>query len=184
MNTLDHYAAIIGIDWADNKHDLCRRLAGSEPLEYSLEAIFPVMPDTKYIDFCFVYEITSQIISDHQIANSLWIRCSFNSGAQQWKLFQLSNALQDSRRRFLRCTRILDLDELTQTAEIANRVAGIADIHLPGGLSSSSDPQLSSHAFISASGMLEPFLIELRASSVSDHLESSTDWRSMNSLIA
>jgi transposase len=35
MNTLDHYAAIIGIDWADKKHDLCLRAAGSDSLEYT-----------------------------------------------------------------------------------------------------------------------------------------------------
>ena len=38
MNTLDHYAAIIGIDWADKKHDLCLRVAGSDTLEYTVLA--------------------------------------------------------------------------------------------------------------------------------------------------
>ena len=38
MNTLDHYAAMIGIDWADKKHDLCLRLAGSGALEYTVLA--------------------------------------------------------------------------------------------------------------------------------------------------
>ena len=36
MKTLDHFAAIIGIDWADRKHDLCLRVTGSEALEYSV----------------------------------------------------------------------------------------------------------------------------------------------------
>lgn len=36
MKSLDHFAAIIGIDWADRKHDLCLRAAGSDTLEYSV----------------------------------------------------------------------------------------------------------------------------------------------------
>lgn len=36
MNTLDHYAAVIGIDWADRKHDLCLKPAGVDVLEYSV----------------------------------------------------------------------------------------------------------------------------------------------------
>jgi len=36
MKTLDHFAAIIGIDWADRKHDLCLRVTCSEALEYSV----------------------------------------------------------------------------------------------------------------------------------------------------
>ena len=36
MNTLDHYAAIIGIDWADRKHDLCLQVTGHDDLEYSV----------------------------------------------------------------------------------------------------------------------------------------------------
>lgn len=35
MNTLSHYAAIIGIDWADKKHDLCLKPSGSDDLEFS-----------------------------------------------------------------------------------------------------------------------------------------------------
>lgn len=35
MNTLSHYAAIIGIDWADRKHDLCLKLPTSDSLEFS-----------------------------------------------------------------------------------------------------------------------------------------------------
>jgi hypothetical protein len=34
-----------------------------------LEAIFPVMPNTKHIDFRFVYQIASQIVPDHQISH-------------------------------------------------------------------------------------------------------------------
>ena len=36
MNPFDDFAAIIGIDWADRKHDLCLKTAGSDTLEYSL----------------------------------------------------------------------------------------------------------------------------------------------------
>ena len=36
MHTLDHYAAIIGIDWADKKHDLCLKVRGSDALEFSV----------------------------------------------------------------------------------------------------------------------------------------------------
>jgi len=36
MNSLDHYAAIIGIDWADKKHDLCLRVSGSDTLDYRI----------------------------------------------------------------------------------------------------------------------------------------------------
>lgn len=36
MNTLDHYAAVIGIDWADRKHDLCLKVPGSDTLVYSV----------------------------------------------------------------------------------------------------------------------------------------------------
>jgi len=35
MNHLDQYAAIIGIDWADKKHDLCLKLPGSDDLVFS-----------------------------------------------------------------------------------------------------------------------------------------------------
>lgn len=35
MNTISTYAAIIGIDWADKKHDLCLKLSGSDALEFS-----------------------------------------------------------------------------------------------------------------------------------------------------
>ncbi|MFT5173580.1 MAG: hypothetical protein ACI8W7_001757, partial [Gammaproteobacteria bacterium] len=114
-----------------------------------LKAIFPLMPDPKHIDFRFVYEIASQIVPYYQIAHQLWIRRSFNFGAQQWKFFQLSDAIQDIGRRFLCRPRILGLDELAKASEIANRLAGIAEIHLSGGLSSSPDPQLSSQAFTS-----------------------------------
>ena len=36
MNTLDHYVAIIGVDWADKKYDLCLRVTGSDDTEYSV----------------------------------------------------------------------------------------------------------------------------------------------------
>lgn len=36
MNLLSEYAAIFGIDWADKKHDLCLRLPGDKPLEFSV----------------------------------------------------------------------------------------------------------------------------------------------------
>jgi transposase len=36
MKSLDHYAALIGIDWADRKHDLCLQVIGSDSLEYSV----------------------------------------------------------------------------------------------------------------------------------------------------
>ncbi|MCB1798977.1 MAG: IS110 family transposase [Gammaproteobacteria bacterium] len=36
MKSLDHFAAIIGIDWADRKHDLCLRCRGSAALAYSV----------------------------------------------------------------------------------------------------------------------------------------------------
>ena len=36
MNSLHQFAAAIGIDWADKKHDLCLRVRGSESLEFSV----------------------------------------------------------------------------------------------------------------------------------------------------
>jgi transposase len=36
MNTLSEYAAIIGIDWADKKHDICLKLPDSPSLEFSI----------------------------------------------------------------------------------------------------------------------------------------------------
>lgn len=36
MTSLDHFAAIVGIDWADKKHDLCLREQGSDHLEFSV----------------------------------------------------------------------------------------------------------------------------------------------------
>jgi len=36
MNPLDEFAAIIGIDWADRKHDLCLKPFDSEALEFSV----------------------------------------------------------------------------------------------------------------------------------------------------
>ena len=36
MNPFDDFAAIIGIDWADRKHDLCLKSFDSEILEYSI----------------------------------------------------------------------------------------------------------------------------------------------------
>lgn len=36
MNNLDNYAAIVGIDWADSKHDLCLKLPGSDDLVFSV----------------------------------------------------------------------------------------------------------------------------------------------------
>jgi transposase len=36
MKSLDHFAAIIGIDWADKKHDLCLRQPGSDQLNFSV----------------------------------------------------------------------------------------------------------------------------------------------------
>ena len=41
MNLLSDYAAIVGIDWADKKHDLCLRLPGEAPLEFSVLAHTP-----------------------------------------------------------------------------------------------------------------------------------------------
>lgn len=35
MNTLSEYAAIIGLDWADKKHDICLRLSDGNALEFS-----------------------------------------------------------------------------------------------------------------------------------------------------
>jgi transposase len=35
MNSLTRFAAIVGIDWADKKHDLCLKPAGAERLEFS-----------------------------------------------------------------------------------------------------------------------------------------------------
>ncbi len=35
MNPFDQYAAIIGIDWADRKHDLCLKVSDKDALEYS-----------------------------------------------------------------------------------------------------------------------------------------------------
>ena len=48
-----------------------------------LEAIFPLVPDTKHIDFLFVYQITSEIVPDHQIPNGLRIRRPFDLRTQQ-----------------------------------------------------------------------------------------------------
>ena len=36
MNTLSPFAALIGIDWADRKHDICLKPAGAEPLVFSI----------------------------------------------------------------------------------------------------------------------------------------------------
>ena len=36
MNLFSEFAAIIGIDWADRKHDLCLKIFGSDALEYSI----------------------------------------------------------------------------------------------------------------------------------------------------
>ncbi|WP_456414554.1 hypothetical protein [Thiolapillus sp.] len=36
MNLFSEFAAIIGIDWADRKHDLCLKIFGSDTLEYSI----------------------------------------------------------------------------------------------------------------------------------------------------
>ena len=36
MNPFDQYAAIIGIDWADRKHDLCLKVSDKDALEYSV----------------------------------------------------------------------------------------------------------------------------------------------------
>lgn len=36
MDLLSKYAAVVGIDWADKKHDLCLRLPGDAPLEFSV----------------------------------------------------------------------------------------------------------------------------------------------------
>ncbi len=36
MNPLDDFAAIISIDWADRKHDLCLKSLDSEALEFSV----------------------------------------------------------------------------------------------------------------------------------------------------
>jgi len=36
MNPFSEFAAIIGIDWADRKHDLCLKIFGSDALEYSI----------------------------------------------------------------------------------------------------------------------------------------------------
>jgi hypothetical protein len=35
MNTLSEYAAIIGLDWADKKHDVCLKLSNNDELEFS-----------------------------------------------------------------------------------------------------------------------------------------------------
>jgi transposase len=35
MNTLSDYAAMIGLDWADKKHDICLKLPDSDALEFS-----------------------------------------------------------------------------------------------------------------------------------------------------
>lgn len=35
MNTLSDYAAIIGLDWADKKHDICLKLSDNEDMEFS-----------------------------------------------------------------------------------------------------------------------------------------------------
>ncbi len=36
MKSLNHFAAVIGIDWADRKHDVCLRIAASDTLEFSV----------------------------------------------------------------------------------------------------------------------------------------------------
>ena len=36
MNRFSHFAAVIGIDWADKKHDLCLKLPDSDDLEFSV----------------------------------------------------------------------------------------------------------------------------------------------------
>jgi transposase len=36
MSNLDRFAAIVGIDWADKKHDICLRLSADSPLEFSV----------------------------------------------------------------------------------------------------------------------------------------------------
>ncbi|WP_144375167.1 IS110 family transposase [Thiolapillus brandeum] len=36
MNPFSEYAAIIGIDWADRKHDLCLKTPDDDSLEYSV----------------------------------------------------------------------------------------------------------------------------------------------------
>ena len=36
MHSFDHYAATIGIDWADKKHDLCLKRPNTDALEFSV----------------------------------------------------------------------------------------------------------------------------------------------------
>ncbi len=36
MKHLSSYAAILGIDWADKKHDICLQIPGSEKLEFTV----------------------------------------------------------------------------------------------------------------------------------------------------
>ena len=36
MNPFSDYAAIIGIDWADRKHDLCLKVMGEDAFDYSI----------------------------------------------------------------------------------------------------------------------------------------------------
>lgn len=43
MNTLSHFAALVGIDWADRKHDICLKATNSTKLEFS---VLPHRPDT------------------------------------------------------------------------------------------------------------------------------------------
>jgi hypothetical protein len=33
---LNHFAALIGIDWADRKHDLCLQVPGADAREYTV----------------------------------------------------------------------------------------------------------------------------------------------------
>ncbi len=41
MTSLDHFAAIVGIDWADKKHDPCLRENGSDSVDFSVMAHNP-----------------------------------------------------------------------------------------------------------------------------------------------
>lgn len=60
-----------------------------------LEAIFSLMPDTEYIDFLFMHEITSKVVSNDQIANDFWVRSSMHLRAQHWKRLELVDSLQN-----------------------------------------------------------------------------------------
>ncbi|MGB5484237.1 IS110 family transposase, partial [Parasphingorhabdus sp.] len=44
--SIDHYAAFIGLDWADRKHDICLQEAGSSRLEFSVIEHSPQAIDT------------------------------------------------------------------------------------------------------------------------------------------